>query len=184
MTLELSPDYSGVGGGSIGQVYNEAAFKYFLAVDRTRLQRLERSVVLVLVSIRRDTGRNAPIADASAAALFDPILEDSKQVALLLDAEGLISAGEYRTAEGADLGPEMGAHLTGVSDEADRAMRHFGLGAWTRMVIETEAAVVAMAPVADAMMLVAAPRDVPLGFARRTLERCLGVARTWLEQGR
>lgn len=128
--------------------------------------------------------RALEVAGASAAALFDPILEDSKQVALLLDAEGLISAGEYRTAEGADLGPEMGAHLTGVSDEADRAMRHFGLGAWTRMVIETEAAVVAMAPVADAMMLVAAPRDVPLGFARRTLERCLGVARTWLEQGR
>lgn len=123
-------------------------------------------------------------AGESAAALFDPILGDSRQVALLLDAEGLVAAGEYRTADGADLGPEMGAHLSGVSDEADRAMRHFGFGAWTRMVIETEAAAVAMAPVHDAMLLVAAPRDVPLGFARRTLDRCLAVARTWFEEER
>ncbi|MCL4212817.1 MAG: tetratricopeptide repeat protein [Gemmatimonadales bacterium] len=126
----------------------------------------------------------ADVAGESAAALFDPILEDSRQVALLLDAEGLIAAGEYRTADGRDLGPEIGAHLTGVSDEADRAMRHFGFGAWTRLVIETEAATVAMAPVEDAMALVAAPADVPLGFARRTLERCLGVARTWLGSAR
>ena len=126
----------------------------------------------------------ADVAGESAAALFDPILEDSRQVALLLDAEGLIAAGEYRTADGRDLGPEIGAHLTGVSDEADRAMRHFGFGAWTRLVIETEAATVAMAPVDDAMALVAAPADVPLGFARRTLERCVGVARSWLGSAR
>ncbi len=80
MTLEYCPDYSGLGGGSTGQVYNEAAFKYFLAVDRTRLQRLERSVVLVLVSVRRDTGRNAPIADASAAALFAGLAGSVREV--------------------------------------------------------------------------------------------------------
>ncbi|MDH5235585.1 MAG: tetratricopeptide repeat protein [Gemmatimonadota bacterium] len=140
-----------------------------------------------VVESRASSSLGPPPADAageSAAGLFDPILGDSRQVALLLDVEGLVAAGEYRTAEGADLGPEMGAHLSGVSDEADRAMRHFGFGSWTRLVIESEAAVVAMAPVEEAMLLVAAPRDVPLGFARRTLERCLGVARGWLEEQR
>lgn len=127
------------------------------------------------------------VAGESAARLFDPILDDSKQVALLLDAAGLVNAGQYVTAEGRDLGSEIGAHLTGVSDEAERAMRHFKLGRWTRLAIETEAATIAMAPVGPgpdaSAVLVAAPRDVPLGFVRRTLERCLVLARGWLGEG-
>jgi predicted regulator of Ras-like GTPase activity (Roadblock/LC7/MglB family) len=116
----------------------------------------------------------------SAAALFDPVLEETKQVALLLDADGLVSAGSYSTAEGEDLGATIGAHLSGVGDEADRAIRHFGLGRWTRIAIESEAAAFTMSPVGESVMLVAAPRDVPLGFVRRTLDRCLAVARDWL----
>jgi tetratricopeptide (TPR) repeat protein len=120
------------------------------------------------------------IAGDSAARLFDIVLDDTKQVALLLDEEGLIAGGEYFTAEGTNLGAEIGAHLSGVSDEAERAMRHFKLGRWTRLVIETEAATITMAPLKEYAVLVAAPKDVPLGFVRRTLERCLGVAREWL----
>lgn len=124
------------------------------------------------------------VAGASAARLFDPILGDAKQVALLLDEDGLVSAGTYMTGDGRDLGSEIGAHLTGVGDEADRAMRHFKLGKWTRLAIETEAATIAMAPIGNRALLVAASRDVPLGFVRRTLERCLVVATTWLGEGR
>ncbi|MFN0099807.1 MAG: tetratricopeptide repeat protein [Gemmatimonadaceae bacterium] len=120
------------------------------------------------------------IAGESAARLFDVVLDDTKQVALLLDEEGLIAGGEYFTAEGTNLGAEIGAHLSGVSDEAERAMRHFKLGRWTRLVIETQAATITMAPLKEYAVLVAAPKDVPLGFVRRTLERCLGVAREWL----
>jgi len=120
------------------------------------------------------------IAGDSAARLFDIVLDDTKQVALLLDEEGLIAGGEYFTAEGTNLGAEIGAHLSGVSDEAERAMRHFKLGRWTRLAIETEAATITMAPLKEYAVLVAAPKDVPLGFVRRTLERCLGVARDWL----
>ncbi len=118
------------------------------------------------------------------AALFDPILDDAKLVALLLDQEGLVLAGQYLTAEGRDLGAEIGAHLTGVSDEAGRAARHFKLGAWTRLVIQTEAATLAIAPDGAESVLVAAPREVPLGFVRRTLDRALAVARRWLEGAR
>lgn len=119
----------------------------------------------------------------SPARLFDPVLEDSKQVALLLDRDGLVAAGQYMTAEGHDLGSEIGAHLSGVGEEAERAMRHFKLGLWTRLVIETEAATIEMAPTDTGAVLVAASREVPLGFVRRTLDRCLVVARQWLGEG-
>lgn len=121
----------------------------------------------------------APAPDAPAT-LFDEVLGDSPQVALLLESDGVVAAGQYTTEDGIDLGTIIGAHLSGVSDEAQRAMRHFKLGAWTRIVIETEAAVVAMAPAGEPVVLVAAPRDVPLGFVRRTLDRCVAVARDWL----
>lgn len=121
----------------------------------------------------------------SPARLFDPILaEDGKLVALLLDDDGLVAAGEYVTGDGHDVGAELGAHLVGVSDEADRAMRHFKLGRWTRLVIETEAATIALAPEGTETVLVAAPREVPLGFVRRTLDRCVAVARRWLAAAR
>ncbi len=122
----------------------------------------------------------AAAVHAGAGALFDGVLGDTAQVALLLDADGLVVAGRYETAEGEDLGAVIGAHLSGVSDEAARAMRHFGLGAWTRIVLESEAATLAMAPAAEGVTLVAAPREVPLGFVRRTLDQCVAEARRWL----
>lgn len=128
----------------------------------------------------------APVPDVpdaqgdSPAHLFDPVLEDSKQIALLLDADGLVAAGSYVTADGRDLGTELGAHLSGVGEEAERAMRHFKLGLWTRLVIETQAATIEMAPTDQGAVLVAASRDVPLGFVRRTLDRCTTIGRQWL----
>ncbi len=116
----------------------------------------------------------------NSGALFDPALGDSSQVALLLDADGLVVAGTYATADGTDLGAVIGAHLSGVSDEAERAMRHFGLGAWTRILLESEAATLMMSPAQEGVTLVAAPREVPLGFVRRTLDQCQVLARRWL----
>jgi predicted regulator of Ras-like GTPase activity (Roadblock/LC7/MglB family) len=130
----------------------------------------------------------APVASAAESpahdgALFDEALGDSSQVALLLDADGLVVAGSYATADGTDLGAVIGAHLSGVSDEAERAMRHFGLGAWTRILLESEAATLMMSPAQDGVTLVAAPREVPLGFVRRTLDQCQVLARRWLGEG-
>lgn len=120
---------------------------------------------------------------ADASSLFDRALGDTSQVALLLDADGLVVAGTYATADGTDLGAVIGAHLSGVSDEADRAMRHFGLGAWTRILLESEAATLMMSPAQEGVTLVAAPREVPLGFVRRTLDQCQVLARRWLAEG-
>ncbi len=121
---------------------------------------------------------------ADARALFDEILGDQPQTALLIDHDGYVVAGQYVTADGRDLGADLAAQLSGVGDEAARAVQFLGLGAWKQIVFESEAASLAMAPGGDGVLLVATPRSVPLGFVRRLLERSVERARRWLETGR
>ena len=67
-------------------------------------------------------------------------------------------------------------------DEATRATRHLGIGAWRSITFEAEAAMVAMAPTADdGLLVLAAGRETPLGLTRRLLDRCAAQARAWLE---
>lgn len=142
----------------------------------------DAGVVSALAAVRTAMGDEAPEPAGAhdPDTLFEEELGDSAQVALLLDADGFVIAGHYLTGDGTDLGATIGAHLSGVSDEADRAMRHLGLGQWTRIVLESEAATVAMAPEGESVVLLAAPRGTPLGFTRRTLDRCAAIARAWL----
>lgn len=122
------------------------------------------------------------VAESEPAGLFADVLGGSEQAALLLDASGLVTAGTYLTADGRDVAQEVGAELSGVSDEAERAMRHLDLGHWTSIVVETDAATVALAPVGNgSVLVVAASRSVALGLVRRALERCARRARAWLE---
>ncbi len=121
-----------------------------------------------------------PRPEEDASTLFDDLLEGQRSAAMLLDGDGLVLAGRYVTADGGDLAAIIGAQLSGVSDEAGRAMRHLGLGAWRQIVFETDAASVAMAPSQDGVLLVAAARPIPLGFVRRVLERALRRATDWL----
>ena len=117
--------------------------------------------------------------------LFADLLGDLEQTALLLDAQGLVLAGAYVDEHGADVAQEVGAELSGMSDEAQRATRHLELGDWRAIVVETEVAVVAMTPAeGDGLVLVAAARTVPLGLVRRVLDRCAARARQWMEARR
>jgi tetratricopeptide (TPR) repeat protein len=119
-----------------------------------------------------------------ARDVFADLLGDGEQTALLLDAHGYVLAGAYVVADGRDVAQEVGGALSGVSDEAHRAMRHLGLGEWSSIVFETEVASVAMAPVAQeeeiAIALVAAARTVPLGLVRRLLRRVTERGGAWL----
>jgi predicted regulator of Ras-like GTPase activity (Roadblock/LC7/MglB family) len=124
-------------------------------------------------------------APNDARALFADILGDHEQTALLLDDQGLVLAGIYLDGNGIDVGDEVGAELSGVTDAARRASRHLDIGDWRSIVLETEVAVVTMAPsVNDGLLLVAASKATPLGLVRRVLERCLERARQWLEEAR
>ena len=116
--------------------------------------------------------------------LFDDINDSGEQTTLLLDATGLVMAGTYLTQDGRDVAQEVGAELSGVSDEARRAMRHLSLGNWSSLTVETDAAVVAMAPMRDdALVLVAASKAMPLGLVHRVLDRCVARATGWLAKG-
>ena len=122
------------------------------------------------------------VAPQDARALFADILGEHEQTALLLDDQGLVLAGIYVGEDGDDVGAEVGAELSGVTDSARRATRHLNIGEWLSIVLETEVAIVTMAPsVSDGLLVVAASKATPLGLVRRVLDRCLERARSWLE---
>jgi predicted regulator of Ras-like GTPase activity (Roadblock/LC7/MglB family) len=113
--------------------------------------------------------------------LFADVLA-ADEAALLVDDSGLVLAGAYYQPDGSDIGDEVAAALSGMSDEAVRATRYLGIGDWRAITFEAEAANVNIAPVAgrmDALLLVAAAPSVPLGAFRRTVNRCERAAAAW-----
>ena len=114
-------------------------------------------------------------------ALFADLIGDADQTALLLDADGFVLAGAYVASDGRDVAQEVGAELTGVSDEAQRAMRHLDLGNWQQIIVETEVATIALAPgPREGLLLVAADGAMPLGMVRRFLDRAAMRARSFV----
>ena len=128
-----------------------------------------------LGSMRRDkTGQDARM-------LFVELLQEADQTAMLLDRDGLVLAGAYFTWDGRDVAQEVGAQLSGVTDEADRATKYLGIGEWSMIIVETDAAAIAMAPTeAEGLVVLAAGSSTPLGLTQRLLERCVAKARSWL----
>ena len=121
--------------------------------------------------------------EEEAHFLFADILGDGEQTALLLNSDGLVTAGAYVSATGEDVAQEVGAQLSGVRDDAQRTVRHLDLGEWKLVLYETDVAIVAIAPALDdSMVLVAASRAMPLGFVRRVLDRCVRRATMWLSE--
>jgi tetratricopeptide (TPR) repeat protein len=141
-------------------------------------------VTSALQTVRRSGGFTAPapeLASDDPQWLFADLLVDDGQTALLLDANGYVLGGLYLDDQGNDLGVEIGAQLSGISDEVVRSTRHLDIGEWRSITFETQVAVVAMAPVPDqALAVVAASRSTPLGLLRRLLDRCTERSVEWL----
>ena len=188
--LRIQPQHVGALKGLGFVRYHEARYEdaeRYLADAVQYSDGADPAVKAALAHVRAALGKapsGAPPVEADDARLvFLGVLGDGDQTALLLDSSGLVLAGAYVDAAGRDAGQEVGAQLSGISDEASRAMRHLGLGDWTSLVFETEAANVALAPCgADALLVVAADRRVPLGFVRRLLDRALLRGRVWLTE--
>lgn len=122
-----------------------------------------------------------PRMSESARTLFATAIGEAEQTALLLDAAGTPLAGSYLDNDGRDISGEIGSALSGVSREVSRSMRLLGIGAWTAVVVETEAATIALAPAAEeTIVLLASSSTVPLGLVRRVLTRSIALAINWL----
>ena len=140
--------------------------------------RRRSDVTSALETVRRSSGRRRrrrPLRRRHPATpqwLFADLLVDDGQTALLLDENGYVLGGLYVDDEGNDLAQEIGAQLSGISDEVVRSTRHLDIGDWRSIVFETQVAVVAMAPAPDAG---AARRG---RVARRRRSACCGDCST------
>jgi predicted regulator of Ras-like GTPase activity (Roadblock/LC7/MglB family) len=193
MVLRLVP-------GHVGAIKGMA----FIRFQQGRLEEAERllmqaqghtedsDITAAIDMVRRSSGVSiAQIAVAELPSdphlLFTDILAND-QTAMLLDKDGLVLAGAYYSADGRNVAEDVGANLSGVSDEALRATKHLGIGAWRSILFETEAAVVSLSPApadgpaAGGLIVVAATPATPLGLLRRLLDRCIARSSTWLAQ--
>lgn len=126
---------------------------------------------------------SARVLGADSRQLFAALLGDGDRTALLLDRDGLVLAGTYVDSAGREVADEIGAHLSGLADEASRALRHLGLGRWESLLVESQHATVALAPgVEGAVVLVAAARDTQVGLVRRLLGQARQKAAAWMGQ--
>ena len=117
----------------------------------------------------------------AARTLFATAIGEAEQTALLLDVNGTPLAGSYVDNRGRDISGEIGSALSGVSKEVSRSMRMLSIGRWTAVVVETDAATIALAPASDdAVVLLASSSTVPLGLVRRVLTRSVALAINWM----
>src|SRR5262245_60048958 len=67
---EPVPEYCRFRGAPALRVYNEAAFRHFLEIERRRAERLMRPLLILLITIRYRDGSRAKLNDETAVSLF------------------------------------------------------------------------------------------------------------------
>ncbi|MGH7457906.1 MAG: tetratricopeptide repeat protein [Longimicrobiaceae bacterium] len=145
---------------------------------------------------RLQSRQTPPLQEAAAPARHLPTARPTDGVTelagesgvigvVLLDASGYVVSGQVPVA-GRDRSAEVAAALRGASEDASRATGHLELGRWEGILFETERASVRLMPVAEAVVAVAAGKEVPLGWILRLAERARRAAEALLvrEEGR
>lgn len=156
-----------------------------LLLEAQELERDDGDISAAMTAVRAATPASSPAQGATDPAHLFADLLHGEQAALLLDAAGRVLAGSYRGAGGRDVAADMGAALSGVSSEAQRATKHLEMGCWRAIVFETESAIVSLAPSpaedasAGGLLVLSAAPATPLGMLRRLLDRCIDRARMW-----
>ncbi|HEX7090079.1 MAG TPA: tetratricopeptide repeat protein [Longimicrobiales bacterium] len=137
--------------------------------------------------LARPPAEAGPVGGAGGrdpARVFEPLSKEAPFIgALLLDGRGLILAGSVR-ANGATQSEALGAVVGPAAEEAARTADLLSIGAWRGILIETDRALLHVAPLErDLLVLVAAERGTPVGWALRTAERAADLARRFLAEG-
>lgn len=197
MVLRLAPGHVGAIKGM--------AFVRFQQGEHAEAERLlvqaqqtdgTNEVSAAIATVRRSTSIAIPAEARDEALPADPHqlfvdLLSGDQSAMLLSRDGLVIGGAYYSSNGHDVAQDVGASLSGVSEEAFRATRHLGIGDWRSIIFETERAVVSLAPAPmggsmgdGGLLVVAGAPATPLGLLRRLLDRCLERVVAWIGAGR
>ncbi|MGH7465853.1 MAG: roadblock/LC7 domain-containing protein, partial [Longimicrobiales bacterium] len=115
--------------------------------------------------------------------LFDDLLSAGPLLgALLVDVKGLVLAGRLTEAVRGD-SAVLGAVLGGAIGEATRTAHHLALGAWKGILLDSEHALLHLAPAgSDAVMVLAARRDAPAGWVLRASTHAIGEAQQYMEE--
>ena len=115
--------------------------------------------------------------------LFDDLLSAGPLLgAILVDVNGLILAGRLTEAMRGDPAV-LGAVLGGAIGEATRTAHHLALGTWRGILLDSEHALLHLAPAGnDAVMVLAARRDAPAGWMLRASAHAIGQARLYMEE--
>jgi len=101
--------------------------------------------------------------------------------ALLLDERGLVLAGSLHGDAGAQA-EVLGAILSSAVSEAGRTVQQLLLGDWCGVLLETDAALVHLAPGArGTIVLLAAERSAPVGWVLRAAAQANEMATRYLE---
>ena len=124
-------------------------------------------------------------APTDPVKLFDALRRETPFLgAVILDAHGLVLAGELsRNAAGSDA-EALGAILSGAIEEAARTADLLELGPWRGITLETEAAQLHITALPDDLMvLLAAAPGAPAGWVVRAAQRATELSRAFLGGG-
>lgn len=130
-----------------------------------------------------------PVAAAGAflpadpTLLFEDLLGAGPLVgALLVDGQGMVLAGRLSDAVATDAAL-LGAVLGGAIGEATRTATHLSLGSWRGILLESESALLHIAPAgADSVVVLAARRGAPAGWLLRAAAQSAERAVRFLEE--
>ncbi len=79
--------------GDVTRAYNEAAFRYFLAIERKRAERARSSLLLMLVSLKQLSGARMALTPATSAGVFSALNSCVREVDFVgWYHEGLVAA--------------------------------------------------------------------------------------------
>ena len=189
ITLSLDPNHKGA-RRELGLLHAareewDAALRHLEVIARHDPSDAEVAAALAMAKDHRfmpypiaeaiRAGNDEPPAKMPHAAeptgRFHQLVRDPNLIgAVLVDQQGQVVAGEIRTAAG-DRASEVAAALRGISADSEHAVRHLELGVWNSVLLESEHTVVHLTPVADAVLAIAAPRTLPVGWTIRVASR-------------
>jgi hypothetical protein len=118
VAVESTPAFVRFAGGA-RRAYNEAAFRYFLAVERKRAERALSPLLMMLISLKQRPGGRLAIAPDRSAAIFSALNSCVREV----DVVGWYHENRVAAAVLTPTGPPSDAIRQRLSARALGALR-------------------------------------------------------------